>query len=126
MVLHSVVDLHHVDADPGPAPSFQIKAQTLEKKCSNRLIFQTFWLLICKLMRIRIRFQIQLITVMRIRIQIFILCGSGFLFDADAYPGLPNLCGPIRIRTRIHNTGTKGTVYTLSLSVRCLMPTRPS
>jgi hypothetical protein len=31
MVLHNVVDLHHVDADPDPVPSFQIKAQTLEK-----------------------------------------------------------------------------------------------
>ncbi len=51
----------HFDADPDPDPSFQIKAQTM-KKCSNRLVFHTFWLVICKLMRIRI----QLITLMRI------------------------------------------------------------
>jgi hypothetical protein len=31
MVLHNVVDLHHVDTDPDPDPSFQIKAQTIEK-----------------------------------------------------------------------------------------------
>jgi hypothetical protein len=42
-------------------PSFQIKAQikTL-KKCSNRLIFLPFWLVICKLIRIRIRYPFQL------------------------------------------------------------------
>jgi hypothetical protein len=88
----SVVDTHHLDAesdadpdssyhsnadqdptfhsdanpDPDPDPIFQIKAQIL-KKCSNRLIFHTFWLFICKLMRIR--FRIQLFTVMRIRIR---------------------------------------------------------
>jgi hypothetical protein len=54
----SVADPHHVDADPdptfhfaadpGPDPSFQIKAKTL-KKCPNRLLFHTFWLVICKL-----------------------------------------------------------------------------
>ncbi len=66
------------DADPDPDPSFLIKAQTLEKS-SNWLIFQTFWLLIWKLMRIR--FRINLITSMRIRMQIRIVilwgCGSG-------------------------------------------------
>jgi hypothetical protein len=31
MVPHGVVDLHHVHAEPDPDPSFQIKAQTLEK-----------------------------------------------------------------------------------------------
>jgi hypothetical protein len=36
----------HFDADPDPDPSFQIKAQNLEKKCSNRLIFHT---LVCHL-----------------------------------------------------------------------------
>jgi hypothetical protein len=30
----------HFDADPDP--SFQIKAKTL-KKCSSRLVFNTFW-----------------------------------------------------------------------------------
>jgi len=83
---------------PNTSVLFRIKAQTLEKKCSNKLIFHIFWLVICKLMRIRIRFWIQLITLiqiqMRIRIVIFIWCGcecesgSGcgdrFLFDADA------------------------------------------
>jgi hypothetical protein len=75
---HSDADLDptfHPDADPDP--SFQIKIQTL-KKCSNRLIFHTFWLVICKLMRIR--FRIQLITLMRIWIRMRIHadpCGSG-------------------------------------------------
>jgi len=50
-------------ADTDPDPGFQIKTQTLEK-CSCRVIFHTFWLVICKLMRIKI----QLITEMRIRI----------------------------------------------------------
>ncbi len=56
----------HFDTDPDlyPDPSFQIKAQNLEKKCSSRLIFHTFWLVIYKLMRIRI----QHITLMRIGI----------------------------------------------------------
>ncbi len=74
----------HFDADPDPTlhfdadpdPSFQIKAQNLEKKCSNRLIFHTFWLVICKLMRIRI----QLITLMRIWIR------TAYHFDADPDP----------------------------------------
>jgi hypothetical protein len=43
------------------------KSQNL-KKCSNRLIFHTFWLVICKLIRIRIR--IQFITLMLLRIRI--------------------------------------------------------
>jgi len=66
------------DADPDPDTSFQMKAQTIEK-CTNRLIFQSFWLVICKLMRIRILFRIQLITLMRIQVLIFIPsgCGSG-------------------------------------------------
>ncbi len=51
------------DADPDPKLIFQIKAQNLEiqKKCSNRLKFHTVWLVVCKLVRIRI----QLITSMR-------------------------------------------------------------
>ncbi len=56
----------HSDQDPDP--SLQIKAQTHEK-CLNRLIFHTFWLVICKLMRIRIQF----ITSMQIRTLIFYL-----------------------------------------------------
>ncbi len=61
-----------------PDPSFQIKAQTL-KIVLNRLKFHTFWLVICKLMRIR--FLIQLIT----------WCGSGcrsgswLLFDGRIF-----------------------------------------
>ncbi len=74
----SVAHTHHVDADPDqdfclsltdpdpdptflfdaytdPDSSFQIKAQNLEKVLKYRLIFYTFWLEICKLMRIRIR-----------------------------------------------------------------------
>jgi hypothetical protein len=49
-ILNSVVDLHHIDADPdstyhpdedmNPDPSFQIMAQTLEK-FYNTLIFHT-------------------------------------------------------------------------------------
>jgi len=42
-------------------------AQTLEKVL-NRLIFHTFWLAICKLMRMRIRMRIQVTKTMRIRI----------------------------------------------------------
>ncbi len=51
------------DADPCPAPRFQIKTQNLEK-CSSKFIC-TFWLNICKLMRMRIR--IQFITLIWIR-----------------------------------------------------------
>ncbi len=98
----------HPDANsvPDPDPSFQIEAKTL--KCLNRLIFHTFWLVVRKLMRIRIRFRIQLITLMQIRILIFIWSGSrsGFFFVADANPdldpGYQKWCGSMRIR--IHNT----------------------
>jgi hypothetical protein len=55
----------HFDADPDAYPSFQVKARNLER-CSSTLLFPTFWLVICKLMRIRNR--IQLITFRRIRI----------------------------------------------------------
>ncbi len=75
------------DPDPFPDPSFQIKAQTL-KKCSNRLIFQTFWLIICRLMRIRTRN----------RILIFIWCGCGSgcgsRLPNDADPGYQNDADP--------------------------------
>ncbi len=87
MFLYSFADPHQFEADPdttchldvdpdptfyfnaGPNPRFQIKAQTF-KKCSNRLIFHKFLVVICKLMRILItlmRIRIQLITFMRIR-----------------------------------------------------------
>jgi hypothetical protein len=52
------------DPDPDPDPSFQKKAQLLEKV----LIFHTY-ILACHL---QIRYRIQLITLMRIRILIFI------------------------------------------------------
>ncbi len=57
-----------LNAVPDPDPSSQIKIQKTLKKCSSRLIFHTFWLFICKLMRMRIR--IQLITLMRNRIRL--------------------------------------------------------
>jgi hypothetical protein len=56
----------NTDSELDPDPRFQIRAQTLKKV----LIFHTFWLVICKLMGIRIR--IQLITLIRIRILIFV------------------------------------------------------
>jgi hypothetical protein len=55
----------HFDSDPDANPGFQVKAQNLER-CSSTLLFHTFWLVICKLMRIQKR--IQLITFRRIRI----------------------------------------------------------
>ncbi len=70
----------HPDAEP--EHSFQKKAQTLEKVLKYANILH-IWLVICKLMQIRIL--------------IFIWCGSGFLFDAD--PGFqtdadPRGCDP--------------------------------
>jgi hypothetical protein len=90
VLTHSVVDPHHIDADPDSdfylmrmrillltLMLIRILIQILAskkrleplKKCSNRLIVHTFWLVICKMMRIRIRFGTQLITLMRIRIR---------------------------------------------------------
>jgi hypothetical protein len=67
------VDTHHLDADPDagpdstyhpdadpdpdPDPCFQINAQTLEKIYKLAQIL-TFWLVICKLMRTRMRIQV--------------------------------------------------------------------
>ncbi len=42
----------------------------------------------------------------RIRIRIFIWCGSGFFF-CGCGSGLPKWCGSMRIRIRIHNTGSQ-------------------
>ncbi len=77
----------------------KLRLKPLEK-CQNRLIFNTFWLVICKLMRIRIRFRIQLITLMRIRIhntgktaflaemqKILNKFSSGHAIFSVAYPG---------------------------------------
>jgi hypothetical protein len=68
---NNVAHLHHLDADPDPAchfdadpdptfhfdpnpdPSFKKQMLKTSKKSSNRLIFHTFWLVICKLIRIR-------------------------------------------------------------------------
>ncbi len=87
-VLDADVDpAFHPDDDPDP--TFQIKAQTHEK-CSNRLVFDTFWLGLCKSMWIPIR--IQLIALMLVRILILIWWGSGF----------PKWCGSI---IQIHNIG---------------------
>ncbi len=62
----------HPDVDPDP--SFQKRLKHL-KKCSNRLIFHAFWLVIWKFMWIRILFlfdffQIRVPKMMRIRILI--------------------------------------------------------
>ncbi len=66
-------DPHYVwklGTDHYPDPSFKYRLKNL-KKCSNRLIFHTVWLVVCKLMRIRI--QIQIITLMRMRIKLITL-----------------------------------------------------
>jgi hypothetical protein len=86
MDLDSVADPHHFDADPDlafhfdpdpdptfhfdadPDPTLQTKGSTLGEG-SNRLIFHSFRLVACKLLRIRI----QLFTLMLIRILPFIL-----------------------------------------------------
>ncbi len=88
LLYFSVVDPHHVNRDPDPDPSFQIKAQTL-KKCSNRLIFQTFCQ-ICKLMRIRIWFRIQLVDPDPYFYLMQIWIGILFYADPDADPGYQN------------------------------------
>jgi hypothetical protein len=44
----------HPDADLDPDPGFKKRIKPLEK-CSNRLIFHTFWLDMCKFMRIQIQ-----------------------------------------------------------------------
>ncbi len=72
----------HSDQDQDP--SLQIKAQTHEKSL-NRLILHTFWLVICKLMRI----WIQLITSMEIRTVICYL-----MRDPDAVLGYQNDADP--------------------------------
>ena len=91
----------HFDADPDPTFHFdgvpdlslQIKAQ---KKCSNRLIFHTFWLVICKFMRIR--FGIQLFTLMQMRIRMRIQVTN---IVADPNPD-PRVFWASWIRIRIH------------------------
>jgi hypothetical protein len=60
------------DADPDPACHGDLLWCRLKLwKSAHRLLFHTFWLVICKLMRIRIR--IQLVTLKRIRIQLITL-----------------------------------------------------
>ncbi len=88
----------HIDADSDPKPSFQIKAQYLEKVPKKAYIFHTFWFVTCKLMRIWIR--IQVITLMRMRI-------LSFNLRRVQSRSLPfNL---IRIRIQIRNTGERNT-----------------
>ncbi len=91
----SVVSPHHLDSDPDPVPSFKIKAQDPWKsaqKCSYSIHFGLSSANWCgsgfrsKLSLMRIR--------MRKWILIFIWCGSGFLFDADADPGYQNDTDP--------------------------------
>jgi hypothetical protein len=53
-----------IGTDPNSDPSFQVKAQTLEKMPKNRLKFHKLWPVICKLMWIWVRFRIQVITVL--------------------------------------------------------------
>ncbi len=77
-----------------PRSYIQIKAQT-SKKCSNTLLFHTFWLVICKLIRKLIRLALWCASG----------CGSGswFLVDGDSDPdfiwcryvvySLPKWCG---------------------------------
>jgi hypothetical protein len=76
------------------------KLQTL-KKCSDRLIFHTFWLLSCKLMWIRIWIPIQLINLMTIQIRIL----SFNLMRIQADPDPQHCYGPNGIWIR--NTYTK-------------------
>ncbi len=101
---------YHSDADPDSEfylmlmlipdsnPNFHlIRIQILASKqrlkplktCSNRLIFHTFWLIICKLMRTRFRFRIQLITLM-----FYYWCGCGSKSSLAKWWG----------SMRIHNT----------------------
>jgi hypothetical protein len=69
----SVVDPHHLDADPDPTfrhdsnpypdPSFKKGSNPGKSaKIGAYSLFHTFWLNMCKLMRIRIRFLIQLMN----------------------------------------------------------------
>ncbi len=74
------------DADPDLDPTFRHPyADPDRKKCTNRLIFHTLWLFICKLMRIR--FQILIL------IFIWCLSGSGFLFLWGCGSRLPKWSG---------------------------------
>ncbi len=109
--------LSDADANPYPDPtfhpdgvtnvdpyrSFQIKAPTQPlKKCSNRLIFHTFWLVICKLCGSSSGSSLSL------------WCGSGswFLFDADPDFYVVRMRIQVIKMMRIHNTahGTGCTV----------------
>jgi hypothetical protein len=72
------IRLFHPDADPDLEPSLQIKVQTLEKVCSNRIIFGYSIHFGCHLQTdadpdpdfylMRIRMRIQVTKMMRIRI----------------------------------------------------------
>jgi hypothetical protein len=90
----------HPGADPHSDldPTFQIKAQTLKQM----LIFYKFWLVICKLMQIRIRSGSS----------VSLWCGSrpGFLFYSDADPGYQNDADPCTAM------GEGGIIYELCYS----------
>jgi hypothetical protein len=74
----------HFDVDPDPAPRLPNKRSKPWKSAQ----IGSYWLVICKFMRMRIRIRIQLITLMRTRIRIlielFTWCGSG----SGSYPSM--------------------------------------
>ncbi len=83
----------------------RIRVQIIaSKKCSNPWksakigSFHTFWLDICKLMRIRIRFRMKLINLDADPHFFWRGCGS------ECGSRLPKWCGSLRIQIRIHNT----------------------
>ncbi len=74
----------HPDADPDPDPSSKKRLKPL-KKFYNRLIFDIFWIDICKLMRIR--FRIQLInSVTYPDFYLMRIADPGYQSDADPDP----------------------------------------
>jgi hypothetical protein len=75
----------HPDADPDPDPSFKKRHKYLKKR-QIRLIFNTFWLDICKLIRIRFRIQLINFDWMRIWMQIQVTKILRILHDADPDP----------------------------------------
>ncbi len=75
-LLFGAVLTFHLDVDQDTDPSLQIEAQ----KVFN---FQSYWLVICKLMRIQFWIRIQLNTLMWIWMRTL----SWFLFDAYLDPG---------------------------------------
>ncbi len=88
--------LFDMDPDVNLDPDFYLMSMRIRIRLFTlMLLFHTFWLVICKLMRIRIHFRIQLVTLKRISILIFI--------DTDPDP----IFSLIRIRIRIRIQDTK-------------------